>query len=99
MCEVQKLTQSHSLYKRNQYCLFNTYNHIVCYTYSYLLCAVDVLDNVGLELVTDLCLAEWLLNAGLADCVHFHCKQLPWFVSDALKSDFNWTLQQMAVRG
>lgn len=56
-----------------------------------------VLDNVGLELVTDLCLAEWLLNAGLADCVHFHCKQLPWFVSDALKSDFNWTLQQMAA--
>lgn len=56
-----------------------------------------VLDNVGLELVTDLCLAEWLLDAGLADCVHFHCKQLPWFVSDALKYDFYWTLEQMVA--
>ena len=56
-----------------------------------------VLDNVGLELVADLCLAEWLLDAQLADCVHFHCKQLPWFVSDALKTDFYWTLQQMVA--
>ena len=54
-----------------------------------------VLDNVGLELVSDLCLAEWLLTAGMADCIHLHFKQLPWFVSDALKTDLNWTLQQM----
>ena len=56
-----------------------------------------VLDNMGLELMTDLCLAEWLLVAGFADCVHLHCKQLPWFVSDTLITDLNWTLQQMAV--
>ena len=56
-----------------------------------------VLDNVGLELVSDLCLVEWLLSTGLADTVHLHCKQLPWFVSDALKSDVLWTLQQMVA--
>ena len=54
-----------------------------------------VLDNMGLELVSDLCLAEWLLVAGMADNVHLHFKQLPWFVSDALESDLHWTLQQM----
>lgn len=55
-----------------------------------------VLDNMGLEIVTDLCLAEWLLSTGLADTIHFHCKQLPWFVSDALIKDLKWTLDQMA---
>ena len=54
-----------------------------------------VLDNMGLELVSDLCLAEWLLTAGMADTIHLHFKQLPWFVSDALKSDLHWTLKQI----
>ena len=58
-----------------------------------------VLDNVGLELISDLCLAEWLLSAGLADVIHLHFKQLPWFVSDALISDVHWTLQQMVASG
>jgi len=54
-----------------------------------------VLDNAGFEIFADLCFAEWLLSAGLADKIQFHCKQLPWFVSDALIKDFNWTLETL----
>ncbi len=55
-----------------------------------------VLDNAGFEISADLCLAEWLLSVGFADKVQFHCKSIPWFVSDATKSDFAWTLEEMA---
>ena len=54
-----------------------------------------VLDNCGFEIFVDLCLAEWLLSVGFADQVQFHLKQLPWFVSDALVKDFNWTLDTL----
>ncbi len=54
-----------------------------------------ILDNCGLELFSDLCLAEWLLSSGLADKVMLHFKQMPWFVSDALIKDFDWTLEAM----
>ena len=56
-----------------------------------------VLDNCGLELFSDLCLADWLLSAGLADKVMLHFKQMPWFVSDALIKDFHWTLDTLAA--
>lgn len=55
-----------------------------------------VLDNAGFEIFTDICLAEWFLSAGLADRICFHCKTLPWFVSDALKKDFLWTVETLA---
>ena len=55
-----------------------------------------VLDNAGFEIVSDLCFAEWLLSEGFADKVQFHLKQLPWFVSDALIKDFEWTLESLA---
>jgi hypothetical protein len=54
-----------------------------------------VLDNSGLELFSDLCFADWLLSNGLADKVMLHFKQMPWFVSDAMVTDFNWTLSQL----
>ncbi|KAH3845224.1 hypothetical protein DPMN_087499 [Dreissena polymorpha] len=54
---------------------------------------VDViLDNAGFEIITDLCLAEFLLAAKLASFIHFHCKALSWFVSDVTKDDFDHTL-------
>lgn len=56
-----------------------------------------VIDNAGFEIFTDICLAEWLLSAGLADVIYFHCKQLPWFVSDALIKDFQYTLNILAT--
>lgn len=54
-----------------------------------------VLDNAGFELITDLCLAEFLTETGLAQVVHFHGKPMPWFVSDVTASDWDWTLKKM----
>ncbi|XP_046571078.1 LOW QUALITY PROTEIN: damage-control phosphatase ARMT1-like [Haliotis rubra] len=54
-----------------------------------------VLDNAGFELVTDLCLAEFLMSAGLASSIHFHGKAIPWFVSDVTRRDFQWLLETM----
>ena len=53
-----------------------------------------ILDNAGFELVSDLCLAEYLLCAGIAREVHFHVKAFQWFVSDVTKPDLYWTLDQ-----
>jgi len=61
-------------------------------------CCVDiVLDNAGFELFTDLCLAEFLVSAGLASRVRFHGKLIPWFVSDVTASDWRWSLDQLAT--
>ncbi|GFR41894.1 hypothetical protein Agub_g2681, partial [Astrephomene gubernaculifera] len=46
-----------------------------------------VLDNSGLELFSDLCLADLLLEAGVVDQVILHGKPIPWFVSDTLEGD------------
>lgn len=57
-------------------------------------CRVDiVLDNAGFELVSDLCLAEFLTASNLASEIHFHAKAFPWFVSDVTQSDLDYTLQ------
>ncbi len=59
---------------------------------------VDViLDNSGVELFSDLCLADYLLQAGLAGSVVFHGKPLPWFVSDVLHEDFEQTVEMCAA--
>ena len=52
-----------------------------------------VLDNAGLELLGDMCLADFLTASGLADSVVFHGKRLPWFVSDVMEADFEEMLQ------
>jgi hypothetical protein len=51
-----------------------------------------VLDNSGLELFTDLCLAEYLLSSGLAGKVTLHGKVAPYFVSDTLEGDLEHLL-------
>ncbi|KXZ48615.1 hypothetical protein GPECTOR_26g518 [Gonium pectorale] len=51
-----------------------------------------VLDNSGLELFADLCLADLLLEAGVADRVVLHGKAIPWFVSDTLRGDLEGLL-------
>ena len=56
-----------------------------------------VLDNAGFELFTDLCLADFLVSMKLVNRVVFHCKQLPWFVSDASQQDVHWMLDQMTA--
>ncbi|KAI3641482.1 hypothetical protein MIR68_000612 [Amoeboaphelidium protococcarum] len=54
-----------------------------------------VLDNAGSELFQDLILADWLIQSGVASRVVFHCKILPWFVSDAREADVHWLLEQL----
>ncbi|KAJ1912421.1 Hairy/enhancer-of-split with YRPW motif protein 2 [Mycoemilia scoparia] len=51
-----------------------------------------VLDNAGYELYMDLLLANWLTTHGYAKVVYFHCKRIPWYVSDVCKPDFYWIL-------
>ncbi|XP_034478679.1 damage-control phosphatase ARMT1 [Drosophila innubila] len=51
-----------------------------------------VLDNAGYELFTDLLLAEYIIESGLAKKVRFHVKAIPWFVSDVTAHDFRWML-------
>jgi hypothetical protein len=46
-----------------------------------------VLDNAGFELISDLCLTDFLLFSGLADSVCWHLKAHPTFVSDAMIDD------------
>ncbi|XP_065660648.1 damage-control phosphatase ARMT1 isoform X2 [Hydra vulgaris] len=53
-----------------------------------------VLDNVGFELFSDLCLADFLLTFKFCAEIHFHVKCMPWFVSDTTAKDFFWTIEQ-----
>ena len=49
---------------------------------------VDIIvDNAGFELITDLALAQHLVDSGIASVVTFQLKSHPTFVSDALEND------------
>ncbi|KAF9195468.1 hypothetical protein BGZ51_000043 [Haplosporangium sp. Z 767] len=54
-----------------------------------------ILDNAGFELYVDLVFADYLIRAGFASQVVFHAKRIPWFVSDVMPFDFQWTLDQL----
>lgn len=55
---------------------------------------VDIIvDNAGFELVTDLALAQHLIESGIASVVTFQLKSHPTFVSDALEKDLLETVQ------
>ena len=54
-----------------------------------------VMDNAGFELVSDLCLAEFLIAAKLAAEVRLRVKCQPWFVSDTMEHDVWWLLDHM----
>jgi len=53
-------------------------------------------DNAGFELVTDLCLADFLVTSGIASSVVFHLKSHPTFVSDAMSKDVMDTVDYFA---
>merc|ERR1711862_476699 len=52
-----------------------------------------VVDNAGLELVTDLILAEYLITSEIASQVTFRLKSFPTFVSDAMEKDLRHTVE------
>jgi uncharacterized protein with ATP-grasp and redox domains len=55
-----------------------------------------VLDNAGLETVTDLFLADYLLGTNMTQAVHLHLKSYPVFVSDAMVRDVRATVDFLA---
>eukprot|EP01025_Chloroclados_australasicus_P040166 TRINITY_DN4182_c0_g1_i1.p1 TRINITY_DN4182_c0_g1~~TRINITY_DN4182_c0_g1_i1.p1 ORF type:complete len:412 (-),score=45.11 TRINITY_DN4182_c0_g1_i1:239-1474(-) len=55
-----------------------------------------VTDNAGFELISDICLADYLLQSGAASQVVFQMKGHPTFVSDALPKDFMFTVNTLS---
>jgi uncharacterized protein with ATP-grasp and redox domains len=58
-----------------------------------------IVDNAGFELVTDLALAQYLIQSGIAKTVTFQLKSHPTFVSDALAKDLIETVDYYANLG
>jgi len=54
-----------------------------------------ILDNSGLELYTDLLLADFLITSNQAASVTLHGKLLPWFVSDVMSHDLEEVLRAL----
>lgn len=54
-----------------------------------------IMDNSGLEMVADLCLAVYCISHQLFDRVIFYVKKIPWFVSDTTFDDLQWALHYM----
>lgn len=52
-------------------------------------------DNVGADSLFDLALADFLLTQGWAQCVVFHLKNQPFFVSDAMPEDIELVIRQL----
>ena len=58
-----------------------------------------VLDNFGYELFTDLTLAYALLDRGWCQEVVLHCKEAPFYVSDASAADVESLLEHLLGLG
>lgn len=57
---------------------------------------VDIInDNSGYELLCDLALADFIITHKLASKIRFRVKAIPWFISDALPSDFRFTISEL----
>ncbi|MBN2657271.1 MAG: protein-glutamate O-methyltransferase family protein [Spirochaetales bacterium] len=57
-----------------------------------------VLDNAGEELFFDLLLVQWLFKKGGVQQIRLHFKSMPYFVSDALISDYRLLLNLLSER-
>jgi uncharacterized protein with ATP-grasp and redox domains len=58
-----------------------------------------IVDNAGMELVSDLMLTDFVLGSGLAWLVRLHLKAYPTFVSDAFPRDVTETLAWLVAEG
>lgn len=52
-------------------------------------------DNAGYEMVTDFCLADYLITHGFATKVIFNLKCIPWFISDTTIPDQRYIIRHM----
>lgn len=60
-------------------------------------CTIDIImDNAGYEVFTDFVLADFILRYNFAQKIRFHCKAIPWFISDVIYRDFYWTIRQLS---
>ena len=57
-----------------------------------------IMDNCGLELVSDMYMADTLLRLGYCDSVTFYGKVQPVFVSDVTERDFFGTISQLQAK-
>jgi hypothetical protein len=55
-----------------------------------------IVDNAGAEVVTDLCLADYLLSTNVTQVVQLNLKPYPVFVSDAMIKDIRATVDFLA---
>ena len=58
-----------------------------------------MITSLGFELFTDLCLAHVLCTLNPSLVIIFHCKTIPWFGSDTIPDDFEWTLKELGSFG
>lgn len=58
-----------------------------------------ICDNAGTELLFDLALADFLLREGMASQITLHLKPQPFFVSDAMIQDAEFSLGALAQSG
>ena len=80
--------------------LINDANNVYAYLSSAPAAALQVdfiLDNAGFELISDLCLADFLLSQGQITGVRLHVKPHPTFVSDATQEDVLATVAFLAA--
>ena len=55
---------------------------------------IDIaLDNISIELASDLILCDFLLRNDCVDTIRLHGKAYSWFVSDVTRHDFDYLLQ------
>ncbi|XP_017860197.1 PREDICTED: protein-glutamate O-methyltransferase [Drosophila arizonae] len=54
-----------------------------------------ICDNGGFELFTDLLFIEYLVDQELATQVRMHVKAIPWYISDVMKHDIEWTIKYL----
>lgn len=57
---------------------------------------IDIInDNSAYELLCDFVLADYIIHHKLARTIRFRVKAIPWFISDVLPSDFNFTISEL----
>ncbi|EDV99271.1 GH13756 [Drosophila grimshawi] len=54
-----------------------------------------ICDNAGFELFTDLLFIEYLVNHNLVTQVRMHVKTIPWYISDVMLHDIEWTIEYL----